>query len=96
VVADVDEGGAEVAAAIGGRFAGCDVREQADKEAAVTAELTAFGGLDVAFLNAGGPTPSVRLGRLAWDLAAYRRAFGINVDGVCIYGRREAQVGIVR
>ena len=29
VVADVDERGAEVAAAIGGRFARCDVREQA-------------------------------------------------------------------
>jgi NAD(P)-dependent dehydrogenase (short-subunit alcohol dehydrogenase family) len=35
VVADVHERGAEVAAAIGGRFARCDVREQADNEAAV-------------------------------------------------------------
>jgi len=82
VVADVHERGAEVAAAIGGRFARCDVREQADNEAAVAAAVTAFGGLDVAFLNAGVSTTSVRLGGPAWDLAACRRAFGINVDGV--------------
>jgi NAD(P)-dependent dehydrogenase (short-subunit alcohol dehydrogenase family) len=44
--------------------------------------VTAFGGLDVAFLNAGVSTTSVGLGSPAWDLAAYRRAFGINVDGV--------------
>jgi NAD(P)-dependent dehydrogenase (short-subunit alcohol dehydrogenase family) len=71
-----------VAAAIGSRFARCDVREQADNEAAVAAAVTAFGGLDMAFINAGVPTTSVRLGGPAWDLAAYRRAFGINVDGV--------------
>jgi NAD(P)-dependent dehydrogenase (short-subunit alcohol dehydrogenase family) len=80
VVADGDERGAEVAAAIGGRFARCDVREQADNEAAVAAAVTAFGGLDVACLNA-----SVRLGGPAGDLAVHRRAFGINVDGV-FYG----------
>jgi len=55
VVADVDERGAEMAAAIGGRFARCDVSEQTDNEAAVAAAVTAFGGLDVAFLNAGCP-----------------------------------------
>jgi NAD(P)-dependent dehydrogenase (short-subunit alcohol dehydrogenase family) len=82
VVADVDERGAEVAAAIDGRFARCDVREQADNAAAVAMAVTAFGGLDVAFLNAGVSTMSVGLGGPAWDLAAYRRAFGINVDGV--------------
>jgi NAD(P)-dependent dehydrogenase (short-subunit alcohol dehydrogenase family) len=78
-----------------GRFARCDVREQADNEAAVAA-VTAFGGLDVAFLNAGVSTTNVRLGGPAWDLAAYRRAFGINGDGSCICGRGEAQVRIVR
>jgi len=62
VVADVDERGADVAAAIGGRFARCDVREQADNEAAVAAAVTAFGGLDVAFLNAGASTRSVKPG----------------------------------
>jgi NAD(P)-dependent dehydrogenase (short-subunit alcohol dehydrogenase family) len=49
------------------------VREQA---------VTAFGGLDVAFLSAGVSTTSVGLSGPAWDPAAYRRAFGINVDGV--------------
>jgi DNA-binding transcriptional MerR regulator len=58
------------------------VREQADNEAAVTVAVTAFGGLDVAFLNAGVSTTSVRLGGPAWDLAAYRRALGVNVDGI--------------
>ncbi|HEX5293488.1 MAG TPA: hypothetical protein VFX25_31835 [Streptosporangiaceae bacterium] len=32
--------------------------------------------------SAGFSTTSVGLGGPAWDLAAYRRAFGINVDGV--------------
>ena len=83
VIADVDERGARVAAEIGGRFIRCDVREQADHDAAVQLAVDAFGGLDVAFLNAGISTTSVRLGNGAgWDLAAYRRAFGINVDGV--------------
>jgi NAD(P)-dependent dehydrogenase (short-subunit alcohol dehydrogenase family) len=83
VIADVDEQGAEIAREVGGRFTRCDVREQADNEAAVKTAIEAFGGLDVAFLNAGVSTTSVRLGGgPAWDLAAYRRAFAINVDGV--------------
>jgi len=82
VVADVDERGADVAAEIGGLFTHCDVRDPADSEAAVSAAINAFGGLDVAFLNAGVSTTNVRLGSPAWDLAAYRRAFAINVDGV--------------
>jgi NAD(P)-dependent dehydrogenase (short-subunit alcohol dehydrogenase family) len=82
VVADVDERGADVAAEIGGLFAHCDVRDPADSAAAVSAAVAAFGGLDVAFLNAGVSTINVRLGGPEWDLAAYRRAFAINVDGV--------------
>jgi NAD(P)-dependent dehydrogenase (short-subunit alcohol dehydrogenase family) len=82
VVADVDERGADVAAEVGGLFVYCDVREPAASEAAVSAAVAAFGGLDVAFLNAGVSTTSVRLGGPGWDLAAYRRAFAINVDGV--------------
>jgi NAD(P)-dependent dehydrogenase (short-subunit alcohol dehydrogenase family) len=82
VVADVDERGADIAAAAGGLFVRCDVREPADNDAAVAAAVAAFGGLDVAFLNAGVSSMSVRLGSPAWDLAAYRRAFEINVDGV--------------
>src|SRR3984893_13038518 len=81
VVADVDERGADVAAEIGGVFAHCDVRDPAYSEAAVSAAINAFGGLDVAFLNAGVSTTNVRLGSLAWDLAAYRRAVAVNVHG---------------
>jgi NAD(P)-dependent dehydrogenase (short-subunit alcohol dehydrogenase family) len=82
VVADVDDRGADFAVEIGGLFVHCDVREPADSETAVSAAVTAFGGLDVAFLNAGVASTSVKLGGPAWDLAAYRRAFAINVDGV--------------
>ena len=82
VVADVDERGAAVAAEMGGLFVRCDVSEPADCEAAVSAAIAAFGGLDVAFLNAGVSTIGVSLGGPGWDLAAYRRAFAINVDGV--------------
>jgi NAD(P)-dependent dehydrogenase (short-subunit alcohol dehydrogenase family) len=82
VVADVDEDGADVAAKIDGLFVRCDVTEPADSEAAVAAAVDAFGGLDVAFLNAGVATVGVEVGGPAWDLAAYRRAFGVNVDGV--------------
>ncbi len=82
VIADVDERGADVAAEVGGLFARCDVREPTDNEAAVAAAIDAFGGLDVAFLNAGVSTTSVALGGGAWDLAEYRRAFAVNVDGV--------------
>jgi NAD(P)-dependent dehydrogenase (short-subunit alcohol dehydrogenase family) len=82
VVADIDERGADVAAAADGLFTRCDVREPDDSEAAVAVAVSAFGGLDVAFLNAGVSTTSVELGGPAWDLAAYRRAFAVNVDGV--------------
>ena len=82
VVADIDERGADVATAVGGLFTRCDVREPADSEAAVAAAVSAFGGLDVAFLNAGVSTTSVEIGGPAWDLAAYRRACAVNVDGV--------------
>ena len=82
VIADVDERGAGLAAETGGRFTRCDVRDPADNEHAVAAAVAAFGGLDLAFLNAGVSTTSVALASPGWDLDAYRRAFAINVDGV--------------
>jgi NAD(P)-dependent dehydrogenase (short-subunit alcohol dehydrogenase family) len=82
VVADVDEREADVAAKACGRFVRCDVADPADSEAAVAAAVGAFGRLDVAFLNAGVATIGVEVGGPAWDLAAYRRAFGVNVDGI--------------
>src|SRR5258707_5317041 len=81
VVADIDERGSNVAAEVGGLFVRCDVRDPADSESAVSAAVGAFGGLDVAFLNAGVSPTSVELGGPAWDLAAYRRALPIDLDG---------------
>jgi len=82
VVADVDaEGGAAVAAEVDGAFVPCDVRDLAANRAAVAAAVERFGGLDVAFLNAGvatGTTP----GDDDFDLERYRRAMAVNLDGV--------------
>ncbi|RSN50908.1 MULTISPECIES: SDR family oxidoreductase [Actinomadura] len=88
VVADVDErGGAALADEIGGAFVRCDVREPADSEAAVAAAVDRFGGLDVAFLNAG-VAGGGGVGD-DFDPAAYRRAMSINLDGV-VYGAHAA------
>ncbi|MFB4319440.1 SDR family oxidoreductase [Actinomadura sp. 21ATH] len=84
VLADIDEerGGA-LAAELDGRFVRCDVREPADSAAAVAAAVDAYGGLDLAFLNAGVSTGTGLDGD--FDLALYRRAMAINLDGV-VYG----------
>ncbi|WP_131741350.1 SDR family oxidoreductase [Actinomadura roseirufa] len=82
VLADVDaEAGRALAADLDGLFVHCDVREPADNEAAVAAAVDRYGGLDVAFLNAG-VAGGGGLGD-GFDLAAYRRAMGVNLDGVC-------------
>jgi NAD(P)-dependent dehydrogenase (short-subunit alcohol dehydrogenase family) len=81
LVADVDrDRGEHVAREVGGAFAACDVREPEQNAAAVAAAVDRFGGLDVAFLNAGVAT-GFGLGA-DFDLAAYRRAMAVNVDGV--------------
>jgi NAD(P)-dependent dehydrogenase (short-subunit alcohol dehydrogenase family) len=88
VIADVDTGrGAALAGELGGVFARCDVRELADVEAAVAAAVGEFGGLDLAFLNAGVST-GCGIGD-DFDLAAYRRAMAINLDGV-VFGVQAA------
>jgi NAD(P)-dependent dehydrogenase (short-subunit alcohol dehydrogenase family) len=81
LVSDVDEArGAALAAEIGGAFVRCDVADPADSLAAVALAVDRFGGLDLAFLNAGVMT--------GFDLEdgfspeAYRRVMGINLDGV--------------
>lgn len=81
VIADVAvDAGAAVATDIGGRFVRCDVSDPADSTAAVAAAVDAYGGLDIVFLNAGVSTPC-GVGD-DFDLEAYRRAMGINIDGV--------------
>lgn len=81
VVCDVDEtGGQAVADAVGGLFVRCDVSDPAQNDAAVAAAVEAYGGLDMAFLNAG-IISSTGLGE-NFSLEHYRRAMGVNLDGV--------------
>jgi NAD(P)-dependent dehydrogenase (short-subunit alcohol dehydrogenase family) len=81
VVCDVDLAGAStVAEEVGGTAVRCDVSVLADNEAAVAAAVDAFGGLDVVVLNAGVDSVAVTLEH--FDEAAYRRAMGVNLDGV--------------
>jgi NAD(P)-dependent dehydrogenase (short-subunit alcohol dehydrogenase family) len=81
VVSDVEaDRGAAVADEVGGRFVPCDVSSYDDAVAAVGAVVSAHGRLDVAFLNAGIST-GCGLGD-DFDLAKYRRAMGVNLDGV--------------
>lgn len=80
VIADVDEEqGASLADEIGGEFITCDVRDLGDCRAAVEAAVGAYGGLDIVFLNAGVATG---FDLDEFDEASYRRAMGINLDGV--------------
>ncbi len=81
VVADVDlEGGAAVAGQVGGHFVATDVSELEANRAMVAFALERCGRLDLAHLNAG-VTSGCGLGE-DFDLAAYRRAIGVNLDGV--------------
>ncbi len=81
VVCDVDEvGGQAVADATGGTFVRCDVSDLEQNRAAVAATVDAYGGLDMAFLNAG-VTSGIGVGE-EFTLEAYRRAMGVNLDGV--------------
>ncbi|MDT7545113.1 MAG: hypothetical protein QOE99_1223 [Actinomycetota bacterium] len=81
VLLDVDaDGGKRLADELGGLFLRCDVSDF-DQVVATTAEAEkAFGGLDLFFLNAG-ITTGCGVDE-DFDLASYRRAMSINVDGV--------------
>ena len=81
VACDVDEaGGRAVADEAGALFVLCDVSDPAQNDAAVAAAVDTYGGVDMAFLNAG-ITTGTWLGE-GFDLEAYRRAMGVNLDGV--------------
>jgi NAD(P)-dependent dehydrogenase (short-subunit alcohol dehydrogenase family) len=88
VVSDVNaEAGQAVAKELGGHFVPCDVSDFADNEAAVKFVLETHGRLDIAFLNAG-----IAIGNRvdeSFDLAEYRRAMGVNLDGV-VFGAHAA------
>lgn len=81
VVADVDEtGGQEVADEIDGTFVATDVSDLDHNRALVDAAVSTYGGLDLAYLNAGIPS-FFSLGD-DFDVDLYRRAMGVNLDGV--------------
>lgn len=88
LVADVDDAAGEsLAEEIGGHYVHCDVREPDANTAAVAAAVEQFGGLDLAFLNAGIST-GFGLGE-DFDVDGYRRAMAINLDGV-VFGMQAA------
>jgi NAD(P)-dependent dehydrogenase (short-subunit alcohol dehydrogenase family) len=81
VVSDINrEAGESVAAEVGGRFVSCDVSSLEECQRAVSTTVETHGRLDVAFLNAGIAT-GAKIDD-DFDLALYRRAMGVNLDGV--------------
>jgi NAD(P)-dependent dehydrogenase (short-subunit alcohol dehydrogenase family) len=87
LVADVDdELGEAVAGEIGGRYLHTDVRQPEDSQAAVALAEDTWGGLDLIHLNAG-VTTGTRIDD--FDVVAYRRAMGVNLDGV-VFGTAAA------
>jgi NAD(P)-dependent dehydrogenase (short-subunit alcohol dehydrogenase family) len=91
LVVDIDaEGGREVAASTGGEFFAADVSSLEDNLAMVEAARERLGGLDVVHLNAG--VASFFGLDDTFDLARYRRAMGINLDGV-VFGVHAALQG---
>jgi NAD(P)-dependent dehydrogenase (short-subunit alcohol dehydrogenase family) len=81
VVADVDrDGGQAVATQVGGHFVATDVSDLEANRAMVAFARERCGRIDLVHLNAG-VTSGIGLGD-EFDLAAYRRAMGVNLDGV--------------
>ena len=82
-----EEGGPRVAAELGATFLRCDVSDFDQVVATTNATEQVHGGLDLVFLNAGISTGC----GIAedFDLLAYRRAMGINLDGV-VFGAHAA------
>ncbi len=81
VVADVSEdAGRAVAEQVGGHFIATDVSDLDANRAAVDFTIAQGGRIDIAYLNAG-VTTNCGIGE-DFDLAKYRRAMGINLDGV--------------
>jgi NAD(P)-dependent dehydrogenase (short-subunit alcohol dehydrogenase family) len=72
--------GAAEAAAVGGHFIKIDVGEPDEWASAVAEAEEVFGGIDIAFLNAGVTTPEASVTSVPDD--QYRRILRANVDGV--------------
>jgi NAD(P)-dependent dehydrogenase (short-subunit alcohol dehydrogenase family) len=88
VVADLnEEDGTALASQLGGHFFPVDVTSLEANEAMVAFALEKAGGLDHVFLNAGIAS-GTNLGD-EFSLGAYRRAMGVNLDGV-VFGVQAA------
>ena len=94
VVADVNEAaGRAVADEVGGHFVAADVSDLESNQAMVAAALEQCGRLDMVHLNAG-VTSGCGIGE-DFDLARYRRAMGVNLDGV-VFGAHAALPALKR
>ena len=88
VLVDIDEaGGQAVADEIGATFLRCDVSDYDQVVTTTKAAEQVHGGLDLVFLNAGVSTGCGVAED--FDLQKYRRANGINLDGV-VFGAHAA------
>jgi NAD(P)-dependent dehydrogenase (short-subunit alcohol dehydrogenase family) len=86
VIADLNEDGGKAAAAdLGARFVRADVGHPADWANVVAEAEEAYGGLDIAFLNAGVTSQQPDVTKISDEL--YRKVMGANVDGV-VFGAR--------
>ena len=93
VLADVDTAaGSALAGELDGLFVPCDVSRAADSERAVAEAVRAFGGLDIAALNAG-VTTGFGLGT-DFEPDRYRRVMGVNLDGV-VFGAHAARPALL-
>lgn len=100
LLADIEAGaGAAAAVEAGAEFIHCDVTRPEDSKRAVDRAIELYGGLDFAFLNAGvatGTAPGPD-----FDLELYRRAMGVNLDGIvfglnaCLPAMRERGGGAI-
>jgi len=94
VIVDLnDEAGRSVAADLGARFVRADVGRSSDWTAIVAEAEESFGGLDLAYLNAGVTTQQPDICGVTDEQV--RRVFGANVDGV-IFGTRAVVPAIER
>ncbi|MCW2543787.1 MAG: putative dehydrogenase [Frankiales bacterium] len=94
VLLDVnDADGQKVADELGGHYLHCDVSSYDEVLATTAAAEQIHGGLDLFFLNAG-ISSGFSLGE-DFDVERYRRANGINLDGV-VYGVHAALPALAR
>ncbi len=93
VLADIDEErGARIAGELGDRcrFVPADVAREGDTDEAVGACVTAFGGLDCLFNNAGNPGSSGGIEEI--DVTTFDRTIGVHLRGVFLGIRAAARV----